>query len=119
MVLIDGDREDCYELKAELEERARAIGFHTKSSPGKKGDFQVLNRLAIEELEAWFLGDISAIRAAYPKVSPSIGQKSNFRDPDAIKGGAWEALERILKKKAGYHRGGLGKIKAAGDFPNI
>jgi len=65
-----------------------------------------------EELEAWFLGDVKAITAAYPGVPPSLAHQAGFRDPDAILGGTWEALERVLQR-AGYHRGGLEKIKAA------
>lgn len=72
----------------------------------------VLNRIAIEELEAWFFGDVEALRAAYPKVPATLGSQARYRDPDAIVGGTWEALERVLQGK-GYHRGGLQKIKAA------
>lgn len=46
------------------------------------------------------------------KVSKHLTKKSKYRDPDAITGGTWEALERELKK-AGYHKGGLEKVKAA------
>jgi hypothetical protein len=72
----------------------------------------VLNRLAIEELEAWFFGDVGALRAAYPGIPSSLGERANYRDPDAIRGGTWEALERELQR-AGHHREGLAKIKAA------
>lgn len=72
----------------------------------------MLTRLAIEELEAWFFGDADALRIAYPGVSASLGSRSRFRDPDAIRGGTWEALEKELQK-AGHHPGGLAKIQAA------
>ena len=52
----------------------------------------------IEELEAWFFGDIAAIHAVYPRVSIHLGSRANFRDPDAIPGGTWEALERVFKR---------------------
>ena len=77
--------------------------------------FQVLNRIVVEELEAWFFGDVPAIRQAYPKVSANLANQQPYRDPDAIKGGTWEALERVLKK-AGYHLGGLQKKKASSDI---
>ena len=112
VVLIDEDREDCQNLKAKLEEIAKDAGFVTKTSARQGESFQVLNRIAVEELEAWFFGDISAICAAYPKMSASLGAKSSYRDPDAISGGTAEALERVLRK-AGYHCGGLEKVKAA------
>lgn len=49
--------------------------------------FQVLNRLAIEELEAWFFGDVAALHSAYPRVPSTLGRRSRYRDPDAIRGG--------------------------------
>jgi len=110
VVLIDADGRDCLEQKAMLEGAARQAGFLTRGSG--RGRFEVLNRLAIEELEAWFFGDVSALCEAYPGVSPSLGERAAYRDPDTILGGTWEALERELKK-AGHHQGGLAKIKAA------
>ncbi|HUW30965.1 MAG TPA: DUF4276 family protein, partial [Planctomycetota bacterium] len=68
-------------------------------------------RLAIEELEAWYFGDWEAVRAAYPRLPGTI--PARYRDPDAVKGGTWEALERLMQK-AGYFRGGLRKIELAG-----
>ena len=72
----------------------------------------MLNRIAVEELEAWFFGDVQAIHQAYEKIPITLARKSAYRDPDAIKGGTWEAMERELQK-AGYFKGGLAKIKAA------
>lgn len=111
VVLVDEDREDCTKLKAKLETAAKAAGLMTKSR-AKKGSFTVLNRIAVEELEAWFLGDVEGLRAAYPGVPASLGSRENFRDPDAVPGGTWEALERVLQR-AGYFQGGLGKIELA------
>jgi hypothetical protein len=110
VVLIDADGRDCREQKALLEGAAQQAGFLTRGS--RRGRLEVLNRLAIEELEAWFFGDVSALCEAYPGVSPSLGERAAYRDPDTILGGTWEALERVLQK-AGYHRGGLVKIRAA------
>ena len=111
VVLVDEDRQNCQTLKLELEDAARQAQLETKTS-SRGGSFQVLNRIAVEELEAWFFGDAEAISAAYPGVSPSLSKRSRFRDPDNIGGGTWEALEKVLQN-AGYHRGGLAKIKAA------
>jgi hypothetical protein len=110
VVLIDRDAENCLTLKQKLEEIAIQAGFKTKSQDPHS--YQVLNRIIIEELEAWFFGDVAAITLAYPKISSTLDQKSKYRDPDAIAGGTWEALERILQK-AGYHPGGLDKLQAA------
>ena len=108
VVLIDEDREDCIRLKRDLEREALRAGLTTQSS-GHRGSFEVLNRVAVEELEAWFFGDIPALTTAYPGISPHLGAKRPFRDPDAIKGGTWEALERVLQR-AGHHRACLRKI---------
>ena len=115
VVLIDEDRQDCVELKARLERIAADAGLITKTSAEGGQEFNVVNRLAVEELEAWFFGDIEAVCSAYPRVPPSISHKAKFRDPDAITGGTWEALERMLQKY-GYHLGGLQKIQAARDI---
>lgn len=112
LVLVDTDGKDCAEEKRRLEEIAREAGLVTRTAAGTGSRFQLLTRLAIEELEAWFFGDVEALCAAYPGVPASIADRSGYRDPDAIRGGTAEALERELKK-AGYHLGGLAKIQAA------
>jgi len=112
VVLVDEDREDCKLLKEKLETIAIDAGFSTKKSVSPGRQFQVLTRIAIEELEAWFFGDVQALNKAYPGVSPNLGNQAKYRDPDAITGGTWEALEKVLQR-AGYHKGGLEKIKAA------
>jgi hypothetical protein len=112
VVLIDSDGADCMSQKEQLERIAREAGLRTRSTAAPGEPFQVLNRLAIEELESWFFGDLKALRAAYPRVPASLGSRAKYRDCDAIRGGTWEALERELQK-AGYHRGGLAKIRAA------
>ena len=112
LVLVDRDDDDCIVLKAELENMAAAAGLLTKTAADNGQCFQVVNRIAIEELEAWFFGDWSAVQAAYPRVPATLPQKAGFRDPDAVAGGTWEALERVLKK-AGYFSTGLRKVELA------
>ncbi|MUG98844.1 DUF4276 family protein [Scytonema sp. UIC 10036] len=112
VVLVDEDREDCKALKEKLEGIALDVGFSTKKSVSTGQQFQVLNRIAIEELESWFFGDMDALINAYPKVSSNIKNQAKYRDPDAITGGTWEALEKVLQT-AGYHKGGIEKTRAA------
>ena len=112
VVIVDEDRQDCRQVKQELEEAAHQAGLVTRTSAPQRGAFQVFNRIAIEELEAWFFGDPEALVAAYPRVPPTIGSKSKYRNPDAIKGGTWEVLERVLQR-AGYYPGGLPKREVA------
>ena len=113
VVLVDADRDDCRALKRRLEDTAAAAGLTTMTAAGPDGRFVVLNRIAIEELEAWFIGDVDALAKAYPGVPKSLAERRGFRDPDAVRGGTWEALERVLQN-AGYFQSGLRKIEAAG-----
>ena len=112
LVLVDRDDDDCRVLKQTLENMAAAAGLVSKTNAGNGNRFQVANRIAIEELEAWFFGDWQAVHAAYPRVSATLPQKAGYRDPDAILGGTWEALERVLKR-AGYFKTGLRKMECA------
>lgn len=112
VVLIDEDREDCMQLKQRLERMAFEAGLLTASNAQVSRRAQVINRIAIEELEAWFFGDVQALTTAFPRVSRSLDRKARFRDPDRIQGGTWETLERILQR-AGYYHSGLAKIDVA------
>lgn len=111
VVLIDRDDADCNVLKQQLERIADEAGLRTRTA-ANGGPWQVVNRIAIEELEAWYFGDWSAVRAAYPAVPADVPRQAAYRDPDAIKGGTWEAFERILQR-GGYFKTGLRKIEAA------
>lgn len=110
-VVIDRDRDDCRDLKQQLEDMASAAGLMTRSRASGR-HWQVVNRIAIEELEAWYFGDWDAVRSAYPRVSPNVPAQARYRNPDAISRGTWEAFERLLKR-GGYFRSGLRKIEAA------
>ena len=90
-------------------------GLTTKTSAAPDGTFQVLNRIAIEELEAWFWGDFEAMRQAYPRLPATLSSRRPFRDSDAIAGGTAEAMERVLQR-AGYYKSGLAKTQAARDI---
>ena len=112
IVLIDEDRRGCHELKAYLEKAVHDAGFVTKSSADPNEDFQVVNRIAIEELEAWFFGDVEALRAAYPKIPKNLQSKARFRNPDTIQGGTYEALRDLLIEKK-YYRERIPKTTVA------
>lgn len=113
VVLIDADPDDCRVLKARLEDMATATGLATKSRPAEDGCFRVVNRIAVEELEAWFFGDTTALRAAYPRLPSGLERKSGYRDPDRIRGGTWEALHRELCKAGHLNRKIFPKIEVA------
>jgi hypothetical protein len=114
IVLLDEDRQDCHALKQEMEEIAARAGLHTKSRLGEDGNFQVINRIAIEELEAWFFGDVPALRQVYSRIPEFLHEQSRYRDPDAIGGGTWEALERLLVHHNYFSQtAGMPKIEVA------
>jgi hypothetical protein len=110
-VVVDRDNDDCLELKQRLEAMARRAGLVTRSRAGRTA-WQLVNRIAIEELESWYFGDWEAVKAAYPRVAVGVPQRQGFRDPDAIAGGTWEAFERVMQQR-GYFKSGLAKIEAA------
>lgn len=114
LILIDKDNDDCYELKAKLEDMASQANLTSKALASSGEEFSILTRIAIEELEAWFFGDANAVRSAYPRVSPNFERKANYREPDLIQGGTWEAMERVLKA-SGYFKSGLRKTEFANE----
>ena len=109
IVLVDRDNDDCERLKHRLETIAREAGLTTKTAVYGQGDFQVVTRIAIEELEAWFMGDIAALKAAFSSLKRVSFPKS-FRNPD--NGGTWERLHRFFKRH-GIYRKSYPKIDAA------
>jgi len=109
--VIDRDDDDCRDLKSRLEETAAGARLATRTNPTGQA-YSVVNRLAIEELETWYFGGWEALRTVYHRVSAHVPYKATYRDPDAIRGGTWEAFERILRR-AGHFKGGLRKIEAA------
>jgi hypothetical protein len=110
-VLVDRDADDCEVLKTELEKTAREAGLITRTAAGPGRSFQVVNRLAIQELEAWFFGDVGALVQAYPGVPATLAKKASYRDPDSIPH-TWERLEQVLQR-AGYYATGMPKIEVA------
>lgn len=92
VVLVDRDTDSCMALKRRLVTAARRAGI------GRR----VLARIAVEELEAWLLGDVPALAAAFRGVPPSLARRARFRDPDAVLGGTAEALLEVLRE-AGHN----------------
>jgi hypothetical protein len=114
VVVLDRDDDDCIALKNRLERMATGAGLltRTRSVALQQPGWQLVNRIAVEELEAWYFGDWPAVQAAYPRVSRTVTQRRGFRNPDAIAGGTWEAFERVMQRD-GYFKAGLAKIEAA------
>jgi len=115
IILLDRDDTDCHILKEKLELFVKEAGLTSKTNSQDKSTYSVVTRIAIEELEAWFFGDPTAVATAYPKVSSNFQNKARYRNPDQIRGGTWEALERVLKS-GGYFKSGLRKAEAANNI---
>ena len=62
VVVLDTDRRDCKEFLKEL----RAVAQRCKPAP------RTLFRLAIEEMEAWYLGDRAGLMQAYPRARREV-----------------------------------------------
>ncbi|WP_078859967.1 DUF4276 family protein [Streptomyces rubellomurinus] len=113
LILVDRDDDDCLALKSRLNEmvsKVDGLSMLVGAEPAAGGHVKV--RIACEEIEAWMLGDPDALRAAYPRLPKAFEKKSQYREPDSIKGGTWERLEKLLQDY-GYFPGGLRKMELA------
>lgn len=102
VVVVDQDRQCCTDLKAEMVKVLDACNPRPKT----------LFRIAIEEMEAWLLGDHDAIEAAYPKAKHRV---IDGYAQDSVCG-TWELLADAIYpggadalKKLGYPQ--VGQIK--------
>jgi len=111
IVVVDRDDDDCKALKRKLEKIAADARVVSKSK-SRNHQWQLVNRIAIEELEAWYFGEWQAVTSAYPRMPGNVPAKAQYRDPDDIRGGTWEAFERVMQKH-GYFKSGLPKIEVA------
>ncbi len=107
VVLVDKDDDNCFELKQKLETISQRAGFVSKSAARENNKFQILNRIVIEEIEAWYFGDPDAMRTAFPRLSKTFERKEKYRNPDTIVR-AWETMELFLQRSR-YFSEGLSK----------
>lgn len=98
VVLVDEDRVDCEARKAVLDAAAAGAGLVTRTRWREEGleRYHVVNRLAVEEIEAWFLGDPAAMQASHRLRDAGYAGRERYRNPDAVAGGTWEALYDLL-----------------------
>lgn len=94
VVVLDTDRRDCKEFLREL----------TLLAQGCKPAPRTLFRMAIEEMEAWYLGDRAALLKAYPRAKREVLDRYV---QDSVCG-TWELLADAV------HAGGAAAIKKAG-----
>lgn len=98
VMVLDSDRRDCTEFLAEL----KALAAGCNPAPN------TMFRLAIEEVEAWYLGDRDALHAAYPRAKADV--LSRYAQDSVCD--TWELLADAI------YPGGSAAIKKAGwPFP--
>ena len=99
VLIIDQDDDDCLALKRTLTAAALSAGLPAIGPRGRP--ISVTVRIAMSELESWFLGDPAAIVRAYPRLNP---RDLRIRgDVDALPQ-AWEQLERPLLRRRYYEQ---------------
>ncbi len=98
VVVVDLDDKDCSQFKQEM------LNVLNDCSPQPT----TLFRIAIEEGEAWLLGDRNAVKTAYPRAKDQV---LNAYVQDSICG-TWEKLADAI------HSGGSQKLKQLG-YPPI
>ena len=94
IVVVDLDDRDCMAFKRELLDVLNACDPRPRT----------LFRIAIEESEAWLLGDREAVKAACPGAKDSV---LNGYEPDSICG-TWEVLADAV------HPGGSARLEESG-----
>jgi hypothetical protein len=95
VVVLDSDRRNCVEFLQEL----NALAVKCQPAPGK-----ILFRIAIEEMEAWYFGDRTALTEAYPSAKADV-LKRYVQDSVCD---TWELFADAV------HPGGSAVIKKAG-----
>lgn len=95
VVVLDLDKRNCLEFLAELKSLA------TECNPAPN---TILFRLAIEEMEAWYLGDRLSLQSAYPRARADV--LNRYVQDSACD--TWELLADAV------YPGGSAAIKKAG-----
>ncbi len=74
LIARDQDSSNCKEIKRHLQEMINQVCNRP-----------YLVRIACRELEAWFLGDMNAIKQAYPRFKPEqYATRADFKDVDLL-----------------------------------
>ncbi len=94
VVIVDSDQRECTAFLSEL----KALLHNCQPAPN------TLFRLAIEEIEAWYLGDQQALLSAYPRAKKDVLHRYQ---QDSVCG-TWELLADAVRP------GGSAAIRKAG-----
>ena len=98
IVIVDADNDDCENLRRRLNRIATDSNLTVRAKSPSGG---IATRIAIEELRGlvlWRLGSCGRRTHEYPLES---SEKRGIVNSDRIRGGTWEAFERVLQA-AGY-----------------
>jgi len=82
VILVDADQDDCEELASTLRKAVARVA----------GRLQVMVRIAVEEIEAFYLGDLHALKAAFPDADMRLARKYV---PDSICN-TWELFGQVV-----------------------
>lgn len=108
IVLLDADREDCVELKERIVRLAEDAGLISEPRSYHESPLRV--RVAVTELECWFIGDPEALGTAFGRLTSSDlrlrGEVDDLQN-------AWEWLERRLIRRR-HFVGRMRKKEVAG-----
>ncbi len=86
VILPDQDSHDCLTLKNQLQQLCAQTRQHTP-----------LIRIACQELEAWYCGDLDAVEMAFPRFNANqYVNRTRYRHPDSIVKPSKE-LKKIVK----------------------
>ena len=109
IVVIDQDTDDCEALKRHIHDDAVAADLVYRNQLTSESSLRI--RIAMTELESWFIGDPAAVRAAFPHLTERDMRLRRGQHPDDMPN-AWEWLERRLMQR-GYFPVGMRKVVAA------
>ena len=109
IVVIDGDNDDCHKLKAQIYTQAVEAGLIRLDQPTYLSRLRI--RIAMTELESWFIGDPRAVQAAYPRLTVRDMRLRAAEEVDSLNQ-AWEWLERRLIQR-GYYATRMPKVEVA------
>ena len=103
VVLRDKDSADCYQVKHKLVSLCEECGHPA-----------ALVRIACQELEAWYLGEPTAMASTFEnKKLRKIGAEARYRDPDTVvrPSAVIEELVPEFQKVSGARRHGKGALQ--------
>ncbi len=101
IIVVDSDENDIEQFRQALEEIGRT------NAP----NLDCVYAIAVQEIEAWLLGDKDAIYRAYPSAKKSILNK--YASQNEVLNGTWETLADVV------YKGGNKKLRQSPSYYEI